>query len=143
MPEMLAGLWQLYQRDRDTGHVQGGQVKPYMAFSRFDGPEEGAVLVLAQTAKEARRLAWQSGECLNVHDWIDLAVRWIKDATITALANQDKLKASVSHVVGSPAGCDACGYWGVGVTLEGLCCRCNQPPGEILICLLGRREPCG
>ena len=85
-------------------------MRPYIAFSRYGGAPEGAILVFAYTAKEARRLAWQSGECLNVDEWIDLAVRWKRDKSIYALADQEKLQAGLPHIISDPAGCASCGF---------------------------------
>lgn len=49
-------------------------MKYYMAYSRYNGPQEGAVLVYAETVRQARALAWPV-----IYDWcgdefIDLAV---------------------------------------------------------------------
>jgi hypothetical protein len=110
-------------------------MKPYMAFSRNDGPEEGAILVIANRAKDARLLAWRSGDCINVDDWLDLGVRRV-DMDNLALADQMKLVANIPHTVFSPAGCEICEYWGQGITEDNLCCRCNEYPGDKLIRLL-------
>ena len=34
-------------------------MKPYMSFSRSYGPQEGAFLVVANSAREAKKLAWK------------------------------------------------------------------------------------
>lgn len=108
-------------------------MKPYMAFSRHDGPAEGAVLVIHNTAKEARKLAYQSGECLNVEDWLDQAVRLIRDKFAMALASQEKLNNNEPHVVWNPVGCQSCGFWGAGLTADNLCGNCNEYPGDELL----------
>lgn len=108
-------------------------MKPYMAFSRDAGPAEGAILVIANTAKEARKLAYQSGECLNVEDWLDQSARLIKDNTIMALANQEKVANNEPHVIWSPVCCQACGHWGAGLTTDNLCGNCNEHPGDELL----------
>lgn len=112
-------------------------MKPYMIFSRGCGPEEGAALVFAHSAKEARKLAWkQSG--LDFDDFIDMGIRLIHDTRyIFPLANQDKLKAGTPHIVDNPAACKACGYWGAGLTKDGLCGNCNEYPGDKLVNLFG------
>ena len=102
-----------------------------MGFSRGAGPHEGAVLIIANTAKQAKRLAW--GECLNVDDWLDQAVLLIRDNRVMLLANQERLEADEPHVIDSPLGCDACGYWGAGLTDDNLCGNCNQHPGNALV----------
>ena len=111
-------------------------MKPYMAFSRVEGPVEGAILVFSFTAKDARKLAW--GWCLNVDDWLDQAVRLIRDDSIFSLADQGKLAANVPHIIDSPISCECCEMWGAGITKDGLCGNCNEFPGDALIrCLNG------
>lgn len=109
-----------------------------MGFSRQEGSEAGAILVIANNAREAKKLAWRSGECLNVDEWIDLAVRLIRGEGIMALADQEKLRRDIQHVVAEPLGCEACGLWGAGVRSNGECCYCGEPAGEALVCLLCR-----
>jgi len=71
--------------------VKEGEVrnmKAYMGYSRKAGSEDGACLVFAHNAKEARKLAWvQLAEWFDV-EWIDVTTRklvicgstiWIKD----------------------------------------------------------------
>lgn len=115
-------------------------MKPYMAFSRAAGPTEGAILVIANTAKEARKLAYQSGECFNVEDWLDQSVRLIKDDTVMALANPEKITSNEPHVVYDPIGCQNCGYWGSGITAENLCGNCNEHPGDKLLSRIQKWE---
>jgi hypothetical protein len=111
-------------------------LKPYMAYSRYYGRQAGAVLVVANTAKEARRLAF--GHCLNVEDWLDQTVRLIRDNDVLLLADQTKLKANRPHVVDNPAHCQACGLWGEGLTADGRCGYCNEWPGdEVMLRLRG------
>lgn len=107
-----------------------------MGFSREAGPEEGAVLIIANTAKQARKLAWQ-GCFLGIDDWLDQAVRLIRDESALLLANQTKLKADEPHVVDSPLHCEACGWWGAGLTEDQLCGNCNEHPGDDLVKRLG------
>ena len=109
------------------------RLKAYIAYSREEGPAEGAILVIAHTAKEARKLAFQSGDCLNVDDWLDQAARLIKSDWIMALADQDKLTDGQPHVIWGPVGCDNCHYWGEGITVDDKCCNCNEYPGDELI----------
>ncbi len=113
-------------------------MKPYMAFSREAGPQDGAILVIAGTAKEARKLAWQSRDCLNVDDWLDQAVLRIRNTHVLALANQEKLHKP--HVVWNPLHCKACGLWGQGLTVDGLCGYCNEEPGDELKGLLSSKS---
>lgn len=118
--------------------ARGGEMmKAYSAFSREVGPEEGAILVIAQSAKEAKPLAWKSGACWNVDGWTDLAIRLIRDDThVLPLADQESLKLGEPHIIDSPFGCDKCGFWGAGITEDKLCGNCNEPPGDTLVKLL-------
>lgn len=112
-------------------------LKAYSAFSREAGPEEGAILVIANTTREAKKLAWQSGACWNVDEWIDLATRLIKDDIyILSLADQKELRLGHPHIIDNPIGCDKCGMWGVEITIDKLCGNCNEYPGDMLVKLL-------
>ena len=101
-------------------------LRAYSAFSSDAGAREGAVLVFASTAREARRMAW--GRCLNVDEWIDQAVRWIRGADIMLLAEEDG-----KHVVEQPLCCESCGLWNAGLDDDDLCGECGQFPGAVLI----------
>lgn len=109
------------------------KLKPYMAFSREEGPQEAAVLVLAHTAKEARKLAWRAGEPPNVDGWIDQAVLLIRNKTVLLLANQEKLAAGEPHIVRDPIICQSCGLWGSGLDSRQLCAHCGGFPGAALL----------
>lgn len=110
-----------------------GKLKPYMAFSRNAGPHDGAILVIAHTARQARLLAWQSGDCLNVEDWLDQAVLLLKGNSPLVLADQTKLRSNEPHVIDCPAHCQECELWGCGITVDNLCAHCNCPPGDKLL----------
>lgn len=100
-------------------------MKPYVAFSRGAGSAEGAVLVIANTARQARNLAW--GHCLNVEDWLDQSVLLIRNnEDILALADQEKVEANVPHVIDSPEGCTKCGMWGMPLSENDLCECCSE-----------------
>jgi len=116
-------------------------MRTYLAYSRAEGPQEGAVLVLADTARQAKRLAWRSGECLNVDEYIDLAVLWLHDdKSILALVDRQKLAAGEAHVVAEPLACRTCGLWGGGVTEDGTCYHCGGDPGDLLVRLIREDE---
>lgn len=115
-------------------------MKAYTAYAVGALPREGAILVIANTAKEARKLAWKSGE-FNVEKWIDLTVRLIRyNVDVIPLANQAKLQQEQPHVVASPLSCEACGIWGAGLTDDNNCGNCGEWPGDRLVdCLMASR----
>jgi hypothetical protein len=109
-------------------------LKPYMIYSRTAGPQEGAALVFAHTAREARKIGWNGiGSDLTGGEFTDLAAGLIHDGNyLFADANPDKLAKDESHVIDSPRGCDQCEMWGQSAIGEdGLCegCRENREPG--------------
>jgi hypothetical protein len=109
-----------------------------MIFSRGVGPQEGATLAIASSAKEAKRLAWKRSG-LDFDDFTDLGILRLWDAgKVLPLANQEKLKAGIPHIVDDPVSCQVCHYWGAGLTSEGLCGNCNSYPGDKLVSLLGK-----
>lgn len=111
-------------------------MKAYMVFSRGCGPEDGAALIFAHTAKEAKRMAWKAS-CMDFESFTDLGIRLMRDTRfIIPLADQNKLKADIPHIVDSPDGCLVCGHWGAGLTIDGLCGNCNEYPGPNLTALL-------
>jgi len=102
-------------------------MKPYMAFSRGAGPGEGAVLVIANTARQAKSLVWEHCSCFNVEDWIDQSAILIRNNKgILALADQEKLRANVPHVIDNPEGCIKCECWGIPLSESGLCEICSE-----------------
>lgn len=109
-------------------------MRAYMAYSRSAGNVDGAILVFHNTAKAARGLAWQSGQCLNVDEWTDLAVKWLRDETIYKLGHLDL--PNTPHVICSPAFCEACELWGCGITIDDKCGDCGEYPGDELIAKL-------
>lgn len=117
-------------------------MKAYKAYSKEAGPSEGAILVIANTSKEAKKLAWKSEECMNVEGWIDLTVRLLRfDAHVIPLADQAKLQQEQPHVIASPLACEACGRWGAGLDADNCCLNCSANPGDELIdCLTKSRD---
>lgn len=92
-------------------------LKPYMGFSRAGGSVEGAVLIFAHNAREAKKVGWGS----LVYDicdgeYTDFAVRLIRDGEyLFSDADPEKLKADQAHVIESPKSvCSNCELWGMG-----------------------------
>ena len=105
-------------------------MKFYAAFSRNEGIEEGAILVVANTAKEAKKIAWQSGLCFNVDEYFDLSIRWLRNKE-----NYEPLvkNTNVSHIVADPIYCKSCKIWGQGLDKFGNCGYCGEYPGDELV----------
>lgn len=110
-------------------------LNPYVAFSREAGPHEGGWLVVAHTTKEAKQLAWQANP--PVDDYFDLGILLIRDIfDALPLADQDKLRSGISHVIKNPTSCQACEVWAAGLTIDDKCGNCNEDPGPHLINLI-------
>jgi hypothetical protein len=105
-------------------------LKHYMAYSRGGGPEEGAVLVLAHTVQEAKRIAWSSPTFLQDAcdgDYLDLAVTLLKNRPwLDKDANQVKLHADIPHVIECPSSCKGCELWGYELNERGYCEDCAE-----------------
>lgn len=104
-------------------------MRAYMIYSRGLGSEEGAALVFANSAKEAKKVGWNGiGYDLTDGEYIDLGVRWIKgEDYLFEQANQKKLGAGIAHVIDSPKSCVMCEMWGVSPLDEnGLCENCQE-----------------
>jgi len=105
-------------------------LKPYMAFSRDAGAHEGAFLVFAHSVQEAKRVAWPQVKYCLTYDYVDLAVRLLRDEDyLYGEANPEKLAASVPHVITTPPCCAVCEMWGEKLT-EGICEDCAEEVAE-------------
>lgn len=96
---------------------------PYMGFSRGIGSEEGALLIFAFCAKQARQLGWPLVSCWTNGEWLDMAVRRIWDNT-EWLRNK-YLKSNKPCVIESPDVCPHCNVWG-GEVYEDRCSECED-----------------
>ena len=97
-------------------------LKPYMGFSRSLGAPEGAVLIFARTAREAKRISWGRFFIPDICDeYIDYGVRLIRNgAHLMKLATSNQ-----PHVIESPPTCPRCELWG-GESMrdsDGPCCE--------------------
>jgi hypothetical protein len=106
-------------------------LKAYMGYSRVGGSREGACLVFAHNTKEARKLTYpvlRSWFDYNgSDDWIDTATTVLKDSEfLFKEANQEKLAASIAHVIESPKTCIVCEMWGNEIDEQGRCDGCIE-----------------
>ena len=108
-------------------------MRAYSVFSRNLGPHEAAVLVFANSAKEARKLAWPKVQYDIVTEWTDLGVKWMRnEKSVWPLGDQDLLASNTPHVVLGPICCESCGLWGCGIDNSGMCGCCGEQVGELL-----------
>jgi len=106
-------------------------MKMYMAYSAVAGQEVGAVLVFANTAKEAKKLAFK-------HSFIsDLCNDEFTDVKAKLIRDRDYLweekRKDVPHVVDSPKSCESCLTWGHHEPIgeDGLCDGCREDLEEM------------
>jgi hypothetical protein len=102
-------------------------LKPYMVYSRLVGPEEGAALVFADSARQARNIGY--GPCSDFIDgYIDCASNWLKNVPwLFEEANKDKLAKDEPHVIVSPKCCSSCEHWGQSpIGEDGICEDCRE-----------------
>jgi hypothetical protein len=96
-------------------------MKAYMGYSRDAGPSEGAFLIFANNAREARKIAYPSVSELNDGDYLDCAVQWMKNRPWLFA----EMKRPEPHCVDNPKGCKECKQWGDEIGDDGLCHDCR------------------
>lgn len=86
----------------------------YMGFDSAAGSHEGAILIFAKTAKEARKIGWHEMKMLHDTSWVDMAVRRQRKNLTYLYGDGDfiKLKDDVPHVVVDMRVCPSCELWG-------------------------------
>ena len=90
-------------------------------------PEEGAVLVFAHNAKEARTFAWPVLSGWGVEEYIHVRANLLRGRDfLYEQADQVKLKADIPHVVDDPRVCDGCHVWGMELDERGRCEDCAE-----------------
>lgn len=98
---------------------------PYMGWSGGD-PADGALLVFATNAREARPIAYCG--CSSWYDiaYTDVRVRRLRTHAdyLIGLADQDKLRAGLAHYVDDPPSCNRCDQWGTPINEFGICEDC-------------------
>lgn len=100
-------------------------MKAYMIYSRELGVCEGASLVFAHTAKEAKQEGYGNALSYFTNDYTDIAVTLIKDGEhLFEQANPEKLANDMPHVIFAPTSCKACNLWGYKLNEQGYCEDC-------------------
>ena len=103
----------------------------YMGFSRSMGMEEGACLIFAHSAKEARKFAYRAIRDWFDGEWVDAAVLRLRDMPwLCEEADQVKLSLGVPHFIERPVSCPGCGQWGHG-RIDGECVNCHEWSPEV------------
>lgn len=87
------------------------KLRAYMGYSNVSGPSEGAILIFAYTAKDAKKIGWNSPTfivdyCDN--DYTDFRINWLKNEPWLF----DQMKKNEPHVIECPRTCKSCGLWG-------------------------------
>jgi hypothetical protein len=104
----------------------GMKMKMYMGYSEAMGSCEGAVLIFANTAKEAMRI-FRKADPLDIGEFTDFRVSWIKDKPFL---EKEKLH-DYPHIVECPKLCSKCDMWGVSkIGEDGICDSCREAANE-------------
>ena len=104
------------------------KLRPYMLCDRHGGSQEGAVLVFANNAREAKKVGWSMGELMDICDneWINIEVLWLKKSPhIFEEADQEKLEKGIPHLA-NPRMCLSCELWGHEMATDDLCIGCKE-----------------
>ncbi len=120
------------EQDRYEGGYNCNNFLNYIILKAYMGSgidsSEGACLIFAHTAKEAKKVGYN--ECLR--DWdvdfINVKVKKLKQTEfLFSQADTKKLKLSIPHVVDDPITCPKCGlWWDYPLTKDGYCESCQE-----------------
>ncbi len=97
------------------------KLKAYMVYDRIGGSSECAVLAFAYSAKQARKIGWPYMADFAGSEWIDVAVRWLKNS----LWLFKQMIQDAPHVIDSPEVCPCCELWGGEIYDAGHCSYCG------------------
>lgn len=90
---------------------------PYVAFA--GEPCEGAVLVFAETYREAKKLGWEGTRGWIADEYTDVRVRRLRDHEAYLLTLWD----GVHPIVDDPPTCPVCENWGAPLNADGNGCE--------------------
>ncbi len=101
-------------------------LKIYIGYS--GEPEDGACLIFAHNAKEAKRIGYPVDKGWNWDsEFIDYRVTWLKKHDwLYKEADPVKLAADEAHVIDDPKSCKRCELWGAELDAEGICTDCRE-----------------
>lgn len=105
-------------------------LNPYMAWCG-EFPEEGAVLVFARTAREAKPLGFAelSGWCSDI-TWTDLRVRRLRKHRDYVMGLRDPQRLDTPHTIDDPPSCERCHCWGVPLDEADVCTTCREDEAQ-------------
>jgi len=101
-------------------------MKPYMGFSRTAGAHNGAILIFAHTAREARAVGWKEFGRELTDEFTYFAVRrmW-KAPWLFKDADRSKILRDKPHFIDAPTSCERCEKWGFEI-IDGVCSECRK-----------------
>lgn len=104
------------------------KLKPYMGYSQSGGSSEGAILIFAHTAKEAKAIGYGCIMGYFTDEYTDVAVNLIRNGDyLLKQAEPDKLKRDIPHYIFDPVICKVCKLWGTGeLNDRGICPNCIE-----------------
>lgn len=105
-------------------------LKPYMGYSRYLGSNEGAVLIFAHTAKEARVLMYRDWSNIISDGWLDTAVCLLHNRLLYEYADSDKILLDKPHIIDNPPSCRICYQWGYKLNEDDVCEVCLEERGD-------------
>jgi hypothetical protein len=100
-------------------------LKPYLGFSREAGTDGAGILIFAHTAREARKIGWDTD---ITDEYIDFAATRMRrtETYLMTLANATKLDNDEPHSVWDVPFCKNCEQWGEPIGDDGFCESCAE-----------------
>lgn len=101
-------------------------LKTYMGYD--SDPSEGACLIFAHNAREAKKIGWGYINSWGCEEFTDMRVNLIRNENhLFQEADQELLAADKPHVIEAPKCCKHCEKWGVGeIGDDKLCANCRK-----------------
>ncbi len=92
-------------------------------------PQEGAILIFAHTAREAKVVGWNTPSFIREvcdDEYIYMRVKLQKEPYLMKEANPQHLAADKPHAIECPTTCNGCGFWGDELNDGGYCEDCQE-----------------
>jgi len=94
------------------------KLRAYMLFDCKSGPAEGAVLVFAHSAMEAKRLGWRTIQEWTGTEYLNVVARHMPSEQGWLAAQEGVDLESEPRMIGSPQCCDRCELWGTAPLIQ-------------------------